>query len=672
MRMTSSARTRVWLWAVLVGWLTAVVVLWPAAQRMGEGETDRASVELASGKDSTVVREVLDAAGDDHDESVVLLLTRPGGLTAADREWFGAVRRDLAGRPYVLGEPAESADGAAILLPMTFHDPEDMVAGVRAAAVRPPAGATAQVTGPAAIEVDADDIEAGTDGRLLAATALVVVALLLLTYRSPVLWLLPLLSVGAALVLSQALITGFAELGGEYSGLTGKILTVLVFGVGTDYALLLVARYREELTRHAAPHRAMREALRRTAGTVTAAAATVIGGVLCLMLASVPETRALGPTLALAVAATAVVMLTLLPALLVCCGRWIFWPRIPRPDAVSASARLWERVASAVAARPVRAMLISALLLLSLGQGIGALQWGLDPVQQFRTPPESVAGLRTAGEHFPADGVDPLVMIAPPADAARAREILAAQPGVRAVEATTHQSGYLIHEVRVDAPPFTRTARDAVADLRAALSAAGSPALLGGAAAETLDSGDAARRDLLAVGPAILAVIALVLLAMLRSVRLTAGLLGAVLLTALSAAGITVAAGRYVFDFAGLDARIPLFALVFVIAVGVDYSIFLLQRYREEKREHDPVTAMRRATAATGGVVTSAGVVLAATFLVLTTLPLVALTQLGLAVAAGILLDTFVVRTVLMPALVIRMDRPAVAPVVDRPLAPIG
>ncbi|GAA4608656.1 MMPL family transporter [Actinoplanes octamycinicus] len=643
---------------MLALWLTAVVALWPAAQRMADRETGTATIELPGGADSTRVRAVLDADGGDHDDSAVLVLARAGGLTGADRDWLAGVRRELGRTPYRAGAIVAAADGTAALLPVAHPDAEHLVPAVRAAAARPPAGATAQVTGPAALDMDADDVEAGTDATLLIGTLLVVVALLLLTYRSPVLWLLPLLAVGTALVVAQALVSWFGAVGGEYSGLTGKILTVLVFGVGTDYALLLVARYREELVRDADRYRAMGRALRRTAGTVAAAAGTVIGGVLCLLLTAVPETRALGPTLALAVAATALVMLTVLPALLVLCGRWIFWPRIPRPGAAAPATPLWDRISGAVAARPVRAAVVSALLLLSLGQGVGALRWGLDPIEQFRTPPESVTGLRTVAAHFPTEHLDPLVMLAEPAVAERARAVLAGQPGVRAVEHTGDRPGWTVFEVRVAALPFSRAAQDTVAQLRRALTASvGAGALLGGPAAETLDSGTAAERDLLRAGTAILAVIAVVLCGLLRRVRLAAALLAAVLLTAVAAAGVTVAAGRYAFGFAGLDARIPLFALVFVLAVGVDYSIFVLSRYREEARTHDPVTAMRRATGATGGVVTSAGVVLAATFLVLAALPLVALTQLGLAVATGILLDTFVVRTVLMPALVILLSR---------------
>jgi RND superfamily putative drug exporter len=661
-------RPTVLVWLATAAWLVAVLALVPAAQRMGDLESDTATVELPVGADSTLVRTVLDTADGENEETVVVVVAREGGLSDADRAWLTAVRHNVsvAAQPggNDVGPTVDAADSAAALFTVTGPDEDEIVRVLRAETSSPPTGLTAQVTGHAALDVDADNLEDGTDERLLLATVATVVVLLAFTYRSPVLWLLPLLAVSAALVLSQAAITGYAELGGEYSGLTGKILTVLVFGVGTDYALLLVSRYREELTRTAARFTAMRHALRHTAKAVLASAATVIGGVLCLLLASVPETRALGPTLALAVAVTAVVMLTLLPALLLVTGRTVFWPRIPRPGAPTPPSPAWTRISAAVTARPVRAALISAALLLSLAQGVGAVQWGLDPAGQFRNPPEAVAGLRTLAAHFPTGRLDPPVVLARPAAAAQTRALLESQPGVTAVEPTGQTAGWIGYRVHLEAAPFSRAAEDAVADLRRALTDVdGSAALVGGTAAEALDSRIAARRDLFAVAPAILAVVGVVLLLMLRSVRLTAGLLGAVALTAASAAGVTVIASRYVLDFTGVDTRIPLFAFVFVVAIGVDYSIFLLQRYREERRRNDTVSGMRRAMISTGSVVTSAGLVLAATFLVLAVLPLVPLVQLGIAVAAGILLDTLVVRTVLMPALVVLLDR---TPAVDQ------
>lgn len=654
-------------WLVVAAWLIVMVALWPAADRMADVETETATVEMVAGADSTRVRQLLDAAGSRDEQTAIVLVARDGGLTEADRAWLDEVRAGLLAEGRDGQGPAGavvgSQDGQAAAFAVAAFDEERVVSGLRRAIAAPPSGLTAQVTGPAALDADADDLERGTDERLLLATVAVVVILLIITYRSPVLWMIPLFAVAVALQVSRATVTGFGELGGEYSGLTDKILTVLVFGIGTDYALLLVARYREELGHTADRYTAMARAVGRTARAVLASAGTVVGGVLCLLLTSVPETRGLGPTLGLAVVATAAVMLTLLPAILVLIGRWVFWPRIPRLGATVRGDAPWVRIAAAVTHRPVRAAVVSAALLLSLAQGVGALQFGLDPVDQFRTRPESVAGLETLAAHFPTGPIDPPIVLVEPAAADRARAVLTAHPGVTGIEPAGDVPGWTAYHVHLDAAPFTGAARDAVVSLRHALAdAVGTAAVVGGTAAEAVDSRDAAVRDLIVVVPAILVIVGLVLLRTARSWRLAGCLLAAVALTAVSAAGVATAISRYVLDFDGIEPRIPLYAFVFVVAVGVDYSIFVLQRYREERVIHGPAVSLRRAMTSTGAVVTSAGVVLAATFLVLAVLPLVPLAQMGIAVAAGILLDTFVVRTVLMPALLILIDRPRAAP----------
>ncbi|AXE83356.1 MMPL family transporter [Streptomyces sp. Go-475] len=659
------SRKRLLACAVFGLWLAALAALWPAADRMGAYESDGASMELVSGADSTRVHELVEgteAAGVGK-QAAAVVAARPGGLRGTDRSWLDHLRRRTAAA--VSGRQGTSAitlaaDGTIAAFTASATDTDRLVDTVRRQLASAPDGLQTYVTGEAALDVDADQLEAGTDTRLLLATVGVVVLLLILTYRSPVLWILPLVSVVAALVVAQAAIALYGALGGTYSDLTGKILTVLVFGIGTDYALLLVARFREELAAQDDPFAAMSRAVRRTARSVLCSAAAVVGGVWCLLLTSVPETRGLGPTLALSVVATSVVMLTLLPALLLISGRWMFWPSLPQAGRAGSMSKLWEKVSRAVTRRPVRAAFVSGALLLGLAQGVGAVQWGLSSVDQFRDQPESVAGLRVLTEHFPTGPVEPAVVAVRPSAARQARTALAGHSQVTAVDRTGRTDGWDLYEVQLRAAPFSRASENAVRSLRRTLSdAVGASALVGGTAAEAVDAQDAAEHDLMVTVPAILLVVGAVLVVFLRSWKIAGLLLATVTLTSLSAAGLTFALSRYVFGFGGIEPRIPLFAFVFVVAVGVDYSIFLLHRYREERRRHACSTSLHRAMASTGTVITSAGVVLAATFLVLAVLPLVPLTQMGMAVAIGILLDTFVVRPVLMPALLTLLDQGA-------------
>lgn len=542
-----------------------------------------------------------------------------------------------------------SGDGASALLAFAvLRDDEETVASVRTELAAAPEGLDAAVTGEVPVEVDADAVEQGLDLRLLAVTAGLVGVFLLLAYRSPVLWLLPAVALTVTFVLARAGIAALGTAGLDYSELAGKILTVLVFGVGTDYALLVISRHREELRRDGAAAAAAIRTMRGTAKPIAGSALTIAAGLACLTLSRVPETRGLAPVLALGVATTALVMATLLPALLAVTGRWVFWPRDPLRTADRA--RLWQAATAVVFRRPRSVAVVSVLVLLGLVQGVGTARWGLDATQQFRDRPQSIAGLDLLRAHFPAAPVAPAVILVRPADTDRVLAVLGGDDRVAGAEVVGATADRTVVEAHLVAAPFTAEAQTAVAALRATL---GPDVLVGGTDAIALDVRTGAVRDLLVVGAAILLAVGVILLAYFRSVRYTAVLLSSIALTAAAAAGVTAVASRYLLGFAGIDPTIPLFAFLFVVAVGVDFSLFLVHRFEEERRSHPPAPALRAAMLATGSVITSAGLIVAATFGVLATLPLVPLAELGLAVAAGILLDTFVVRLFLVPAVLL-------------------
>lgn len=496
----------------------------------------------------------------------------------------------------------------------------------------------------------------GIDTTILLASASIVALLLLLTYRSPVMWLLPLVSIGVAMTLSQAviyLLAKHADL--PVDGQSGGILPILVFGVGTDYALLLVARYREELHHHADRHRAMTLAMRRATPAIAASAATVVLGLSCLMLADINSTRSLGAVCAIGVAWAAVCMLTVLPMTLTLLGRWVFWPFSPRvdtaDDTVVHSSPLWRALAARIARAPRPIWGVIAFLLASLALPAAALNVGTPADQAYRDVPDSVTGQVVLGEHFPAGQSAPTQVIAPEAAATQVRQTVASVPGVDGIADQKAADGRVLLTVVLDGVPDSPEAEHTVSALRTAL--ADEPnVLVGGTTARTLDTATAAADDRVLVMGAVFAVVLLVLLALLRSPVAALVLLGTVALSYLAALGL----GGLVMQglgFDSIDVSLPLLAFVFLVALGVDYTIFLVSRVREEVVRHGARAGMGRGLVVTGGVITSAGLVLAATFAVLITMPSAGMIGLGAIVSLGILLDTFVVRSLLVPALAV-------------------
>ncbi|MFC8527118.1 MMPL family transporter [Nocardia sp. NPDC057227] len=597
----------------------------------------------------------------------VVTRTDDGRLTDADLAAANAALDRMRGTSVVRADgPAApiipAPDGAAALGQVSVDAAlngfalTDAVAELRTAAKDGlPRDLTVQVTGGPAFGADIADSFSGANVTLLGVTALVVAILLIATYRSPVLWLVPLLVVGLADRVATSVGTGLAELTGlSFDGSTSGITSVLVFGAGTNYALLLVSRYRDELHRHADHREALRLAVRRAGPAILASNATVVLALLVLLLAVLPNTRSLGALAAAGLVVAAVFVLGALPPALALCGRKVFWPFVPQVDERdSATEGLWHRVAAGVVRKPVlvAATSLTALVLCALAL-LGA-QVGLSQTEQFRVSAESVDGFDALAEHFPSGAADPTTVVARASAGDAVQGALEGVDGVdRVTAAGDSDTGLRRWSVVLEAAPASDEAFATVERLRAAVAEIpGAEPLVGGSDAEALDVRDAAQRDQKVVIPLILAVVFLVLLALLRAVPAAVLLVAVTVLSALAALGVGSLLSIHVFGFPAFDTNTPLFALLFLVALGVDYTIFLVTRAQEETPEHGTTDGMVRAVSATGAVITSAGVVLAAVFCVLGVLPLITLTQLGIVVGIGILLDTFLVRTVVIPAL---------------------
>ena len=517
-----------------------------------------------------------------------------------------------------------------------------------------PGDLRAEVTGGPAFGADIADSFSGANLTLLIVTAVVVALLLIVTYRSPVLWLVPLLVIGFADRVAAVAGSAVAEaVGMTPDGSTSGITSVLVFGAGTNYALLLISRYREELGHNPSHQEALNTAIRRAGPAIVASNATVVLALLTLLLASSPSTRSLGVQAAAGLVVAAVFVLLVLPPLLGLFGRKLFWPFIPRlGDKALTDNGIWHRVASAVAKRPARVAVVSIGALALLCTGLLSTPIGLSQTEQFRVQAESVDGYQTLASHFPSGLTDPARVIASTDRAAEVQRAIDDTPGVVSVTpAGTAPNGLSQWSVVLDAAPASDEAFETIDALRDSVHQVDTDALVGGSDAKARDASAVAGRDRAVVVPAILAVVLLVLYVLLRSALAPLILVAVTVLSALAALGLGGWASVHVFGFPALDNTAPLFAFLFLVALGVDYTIFLVTRAKEETPAHGTRDGIVRAVSATGAVISSAGIVLAAVFCVLGVLPLIVLTQVGIIVGLGILLDTFLVRTVIIPAL---------------------
>lgn len=562
---------------------------------------------------------------------------------------------------------AEDGKAAFVAVPLAADIPEaDLTAPVQkireVAASDLPDGLQAHVTGGPAFTVDLSKVFDGANVRLLATTAGVVALLLLITYRSPWLWLVPLTVVGLAdQVGAQALAVGTHVFGFATDGASTGISSVLVFGAGTNYALLIIARYREELRRDDDRYAAMAHALRRAAPAILASSGTVVLALLCLGFADNPSSRSIGFGGAIGIVTAVLFALLVLPAAMTIFGRALFWPFVPRlgQDEPTRSGP-WSRVARFVTTRRVLVSVIGVVVLVALALPLTGVRTGLSQTEQFRAKPDSVVGQTVLGEHFAAGASQPTTILVPAEAAGAAGQVKRAVgkvAGVQRVQRAGHDDSWVELDAVLSAAPGSSAAFDDVAAIRSAARNVDRGVLVGGSDAESLDAKAAAVHDQRLVIPLVLGVVLIVLLLLLRSVVAALVLVSTVVATYAASLGISWWAFEHWFGFPALDLAVPLLSFLFLVALGVDYNIFLTTRAREEAFTSDTTTAISTALAVTGGVITSAGILLAAVFTVLGVLPLITLTQIGVIVGFGVLLDTLLVRSVLVPALVSLLGR---------------
>ena len=597
---------------------------------------------------------------------VILVASRSDGapLSPADEAAVDAARqRVLAAAGLPGGPPAStSEDGVVALAPVPLaadlsgFDLADAVKALRTAANDgAPQDLRLQITGGPAFGADIADSFSGANFTLLAVTAVVVALLLIVTYRSPVLWLVPLVVIAVADQTAAVLGGVVTDLTGlSADGSTTGITSVLVFGAGTNYALLLISRYREELARASHHRDALREAVRHAGPAILASNATVVLALLTLLLAVVPSTRSLGAQAACGLVVAAVFVLGALPPLLALFGPKLFWPFIPQRSGEHEAEQFgaWYRLAKWVSNHAGRVAVGSLTLLAVLCTGLLGTPIGLSQTDQFRVKAESVTAYDTLAAHFPSGVTAPTTVIADSDRAEAVQRAIGTTPGVVSVTETGRSgTGLTQYSVVLDAAPASSAAFGIIDTVRGSVRGADDGALVGGPDAQALDARIAAQRDQRVVIPAILAVVLLVLYVLLRAALAPLVLVAVTVLSALAALGLGGWASVHLFGFPALDNTTPLFAILFLVALGVDYTIFLVTRAREETHVRGTREGIVRAVSATGGVITSAGIVLAAVFAVLGVLPLIVLTQIGIIVGLGILLDTFLVRTVIIPAL---------------------
>ncbi len=654
------------------------------AGRFEDAQENETSSFLPGGAESVAVVEAVKRFPAGEVATAVTVIARDGGrLGASEQADAAQLVQTLDARRTGLMEasqgPIPSQDGAALLVITPVRNSADdsqafldTVGLIRDEAHRLRGdGVQVEVTGAAGFGADAIDVFGDINGQLLLAAGGLVLILLILIYRSPIFWAIPFFTVLFAEVSSRGFGYLLSELGVTINGQTGGILPVLVFGAGTDYALLLVSRYREELRRHDDKHEAMQIALRNAGPAVLASGLTVMAALLVLLLAEVNSTAGLGPVGALGVGLAMLFMLTMLPALLTICGRRAFWPFVPYgPSGAGAhdpiARRLarfsrqtdethgtWRRVGDWVAERPRAVAGSTIAVLLIMCAGFLQLDTGLTNGNSFRGEVEAVKGNDLLAGHFPAGANVPSTVIVPGgADVQAVTAALKADPAVADVGRPQQGPPGTQLTLQLKADPYSTEAFDQIPKLRAvAKRAGGEQVLIGGPTAESYDYRTSAARDNRVIIPIALVVVFLILAFLLRAVFAPAMLVATNILSFAAALGFGIFCFQNLFGFPGEDPSLPLLSFVFLVALGIDYNIFLMARVREETIRHGTREGMLRGLAVTGAVITSAGIVLAGTFSALAVLPLIFLTEIGFVIAVGVLLDTFVVRSIVVPAL---------------------
>ena len=661
-RLTDFLTARATSWIVLIIAFAAAAAIF--ALGSGSDSETGPGAGLPSTSESVRVSAAQENLPSADTTSALLVYNRDGDeLTDADLTAIADASASLAelSSEGFVPPPTVSDDGTTAIVVVPLEVEGDLDAQTaRADELRAlantnlPDGVTALLTGPEGFAVDLSAVFAGADFTLLLTTVIVVAILLIVTYRSPWLWLVPLAVIGTADALASIAATRVAAaIGITLDASTTGILSVLVFGAGTNYALLLIARYRDELRVVEDRRKAMASALRGAGPAVLASGGTVVLSLLTLLFAQLIGNRALGIACATGVVIAMIFALVVLPAALVLFGRGLFWPYIPKFGSRDASATgIWARLGTLVSKKPVAVVAIGVVLLGGLSVGVTQIRTGLAQTEIFISEPEAVRGQNLIADSFAAGSGSPTTVIVNADYAEEARDIAAGVSGVDA--ATVGETDGTVTQVTVvlAAAAETEAAFETVRELRTELRQIdGADALVGGLDAQALDVATATQADQDLVIPLILALVFLVLMILLRSLLAPLLLLLTVVASFFASLGLSWVLFRTVFDFPAMDTNVVLLSFLFLVALGVDYNIFLVTRAREEARLLGTRDGMIRALSATGGVITSAGILLAAVFAVLGVLPLITLTQIGIIVCVGVLLDTLVVRTVIVPAL---------------------
>ena len=697
----TKGRRALWIAVVsIIAWLSIGGFSGAAFSKISTVQENDNSAFLPENAESTIAGKITVKISDQSENLLPTLLLLVGDLNpATNPEAFSAANQYAAtlgtkvlpesGKPlsayFVPGAPLQaipSADGKAVLINVQL---DAKIAGenIDKEPVLPllidfiredmekSFGATLEshVTGPGGIFADLFGAFGSIDTKLLQTTLIVVAIILIVVYRSPILWIIPLFTAGTALGLATMVVYYLAKADViDLNGQTQGILDVLVLGAATDYALLLISRYREELHHHESRYESMKIALRGVVEPIVASGSTVIAGLMVLLLSDLSSNRGLGPVGSIGIASAMLAALTLLPALLIVFGRWIFWPKVPRfDDQDEKLSGVWAKVGSFVDRKP-RAIWVTTALVLIVFAGFSTTlkSDGLAQTDAFTTRTDSVIGLEKLGEHFPSGEGTPVEIVVDQADIAAASAAIKGVKNVANVvpvtklDPTTRQptadlkivDGKVLLYATLSVAPDSVEAKETIPVLREAVKAVDQNILVGGQTAVGYDVDQSSRRDNRVIIPIVLVLIAIILGLLLRSIYAAALLLVTVVLSFAATLGVCALVFEHVFGFAGTDASFPLFAFVFLVALGIDYNIFLMTRVREESMKIGTRAGVIKGLTVTGGVITSAGIVLAATFGVLGVLPLVFLAELGFAVAFGVLLDTIVVRSLLVPALV--------------------
>ncbi|MUH48964.1 MAG: MMPL family transporter [Actinobacteria bacterium] len=682
---------------VIFIWLGASGVFGPLFGSLSTVQENDNSAFLPQNAESTQASKVITKFSADQAQTIPTLVLYLGEVDGAKIAGLNAHLATLGSTPILGSEipiskyltpgqaifafPSEDKKALLVNLPLTFESAQDLLPNKKpvlpeiiktlradSATYAKASGLTANVTGVGALLGDLFGAFGGIDSSLLLTTLGVVAFILIIVYRSPVLWILPLFSSVIALSTAGGIVYLLAKNNViDLSGQSQGILSVLVLGAATDYALLLISRYREELHHYASRFDAMKAAYKGVFEPIVASGTTVIVSLLVLLLSELSNNRGLGPVGAIGIAASMLTILTLLPALLVAFGRWIFWPRIPRFDDVNSQLEgTWAKIGAGVQKRPRKLWLVTSVVLIILAGFSTTLNAkGLSTVDSFTKKQDSVVGLDLLGQHFPGGAGQPTEVILKEELANQVTRALRNVEGIASVEpmrvgpvipgqpvpAIKVINGEIVLNATLAMNPDSLDARNVIPVIRDAVHAIDSTILVGGSTAVAFDTDVAADHDNKTIIPIVLVLITIILGFLLRSIVSALLLLSTVVLSYFATLGACQLVFEHIFHFKGADTSFPLFAFIFLVALGIDYNIFLMTRVREESGKIGTRAGVIKGLMVTGGVITSAGIVLASTFGVLGILPLVFLAELGFAVAFGVLLDTLIVRTILVPAL---------------------